>query len=725
VEAACPAPVVCPTGILTFNTQAQLDQFKIDYPNCTEISGQLRIMGGLSITNLDGLSNIEKINGGFIISGNHNLHSLEGLENLTDIASTLTIYNNTNLKNVDALSNLTSLGVGLGPIMTAGAAHLIIQHNRDLENLDGLSNLTKFGGDITIENNLSLENIDGLASITTGNTPNLLPNVVKSISIRHNASLVNIDALSHITKIGYLYVIGNGSLENLNGLSNVTQAVGSVSIADNAVLNDISGLGNLDINLIFGNQAGFNTGLGVVILNNPALSVCNLPTNLCTYLAGPKRRNISGNLPGCADEQAAINACNSCDIPMNPIANAVTPYDATFSWTAVDNASAYNWIIVGDNQDPDTATLLFSGTVSQTTISVSSLAPNTQYDFYVRTDCGSNDSNWSARVDFFTEIICPSGNVFLTTHAEVNAFPTTYIGCSTLSGNLIIGGIYAMSNISDLSPLSGITQVGGNLIIQNINTGLVNLNGLNALTQVGGNIDIYNNIGLTSLSGLEGLTAANGYLSLIYNSALNSLSGLQNITTVADHLTVFGNPALTNLNGLNGISSIGNYLNIGYNIGLTSLTGFGNAPVALGGSLDVRHNASLTSLNGLQTITSVGSDLRIWDNAVLENVNALSNITSINGYLHIQSNPELENISGLENINPATIGGVLGLHIQDNQSLSICGLDNFCTYLSNPANIRTIANNGEDCTEAAVVIECTPVCDLPENVSITSIDTTT
>src|SRR5690606_21458618 len=133
----------------------------------------------------------------------------------------------------------------------------------------------------------------------------------------------------------------------------------------------------------------------------------------------------------------------------------------------------------------------------------------------------------------------------------------------------------------------------------------------------------------------------------------------------------------------------------------------------------------LTSLNGLQTITSVGSDLRIWDNAVLENVNALSNITSINGYLHIQSNPELENISGLENTNPATIGGVLGLHIQDNQSLSICGLDNFCTYLSNPANIRTIANNGEDCTEAAVVIECTPVCDLPENVSITSIDTTT
>jgi len=725
VIASCPAPVVCPTGNLTFNTQAQLDQFKLDYPNCTEIAGHVLISGGLSVTDLDGLSNIQTINGGFTIWANHNLHSLAGLENLTAVASTFTIYNNTNLKNVDALSNLESVGVGLtAPMQSlAGAAHLIIQHNRDLEDLDGLSNLTKFGGNLTIENNLSLGNINGLASLSTGNMANSTPNVIKSISIRNNAALVNIDALDHLTKIGYLYVIGNGALENLDGLSNVETAVGSITIANNPALNDISGLGSLDINSIFGNAGGFNTGVGLVIIDNTALSVCNLPTNLCTYLAGPKQRTISGNLAPCADEQAAIASCQSCELPTNPILVSVTPYTAEFSWTAADGADDYNWIIITDNENPDTATPLFSGTTAGTTVTVLNLDSNTHYDFYVKTDCGGNESSWSSRVDFFTEIICPSGNVFLTTQAEVNAFPTTYIGCTIISGNLTIGGISSLSNITDLSPLNGITQVTGSLVIRNNGAGLLNLDGLDSITQVGGNVDVMSNTGLASLSGLEGLTATTGYLSVVNNSALTSLSGLQNITTVGDYLTVFGNHTLPNLNGLNNVTYAGNYLNVGYNLGLTSLSGLGSL-TQLGGSLDIRHNGALTSLSGLNNLVTVGSDLRIWDNAILTNLNSLSTVTAINGYLHIQANPELSDITGLANINPATIGGVLGLYIVDNPQLSVCDLANFCTYLANPASVRTISNNGEDCTEADVITACTPVCDTPENVTATSVTTT-
>ena len=48
-----------PEGI-TFNTQAQIDNFQTNYPNCTEIEGGVQITGD-DITNLDGLSVITSI----------------------------------------------------------------------------------------------------------------------------------------------------------------------------------------------------------------------------------------------------------------------------------------------------------------------------------------------------------------------------------------------------------------------------------------------------------------------------------------------------------------------------------------------------------------------------------------------------------------------------------------------------------------------------------------
>src|SRR5690606_30417152 len=242
VIAACPSAPQCPEGNIVFSSQAQIDNFILQYPNCTELPGQVRIAGGHNITNLDGLQNIQVIHGGFLIWSNHGLTSLTSPSvelNLHTIGSTITIYNNSNLTDIDELTSVTTLG-----------GHLYVQHNHSLLNLDGFSNLVNFSSELRVENNSMLENIDGL--------------------------------------------------------SNVTQAVGSLTIHNNASLNDISGIGAINSNLIFGNAGGFNTGVGVVITNNPSLSVCNLPTNICTYLAGPKRRTISGNLTSCSNEQAAI-----------------------------------------------------------------------------------------------------------------------------------------------------------------------------------------------------------------------------------------------------------------------------------------------------------------------------------------------------------------------------------------------------------------------------------
>ena len=79
-----------PEGI-TFYTQAQIDSFQINYPNCTEIEGDVSIYGD-EITNLSGLSVLTSILGDLKIGkpfGGTSLTNLSGLDNVTSIDGNL------------------------------------------------------------------------------------------------------------------------------------------------------------------------------------------------------------------------------------------------------------------------------------------------------------------------------------------------------------------------------------------------------------------------------------------------------------------------------------------------------------------------------------------------------------------------------------------------------------------------------------------------------------
>ena len=67
-----------PDGI-TFTSQAQIDNFSINYPGCTEIEGDVFIENIENLTNLDGLSNVTSIGGDLTISFNPNLTNIDGL----------------------------------------------------------------------------------------------------------------------------------------------------------------------------------------------------------------------------------------------------------------------------------------------------------------------------------------------------------------------------------------------------------------------------------------------------------------------------------------------------------------------------------------------------------------------------------------------------------------------------------------------------------------------
>lgn len=101
----------CPPGA-PFKTQTQIDNFRIDYPNCTHLESGLWIGFGemTLITNLDGLSNITSIDRDLIILYNPNLKDLDGLNNLQSIGGDLLLHYNVSLRSLEALSSLTSIG---------------------------------------------------------------------------------------------------------------------------------------------------------------------------------------------------------------------------------------------------------------------------------------------------------------------------------------------------------------------------------------------------------------------------------------------------------------------------------------------------------------------------------------------------------------------------------------------------------------------------------------
>src|SRR5690554_2184606 len=98
---------------------------------------------------------------------------------------------------------------------------------------------------------------------------------------------------------------------------------------------------------------------------------------------------------------------------------------------------------------------------------------------------------------------CPAGGVSFTTQEQIDAFATNYPNCTEVSGNLAIQG----ANITDLTPLSNLTSVGGYLWIYN-NSNLTNLDGLSNLTSVGADLLILFNSSLTDISGLQNIDPA-------------------------------------------------------------------------------------------------------------------------------------------------------------------------------------------------------------------------
>lgn len=326
-------------------------------------------------------------------------------------------------------------------------------------------------------------------------------------------------------------------------------------------------------------------------------------------------------------------------------------------------------------------------------------------------------------------------NFHLTTQQQVDDFVNTYGGtCNELYGSLTIGSYSSPNAITDISGLSFITEIHGNLkfsTLQNISS----LAGLENIVNVG-SLQIANCDQLTSVtfpnlmsSSYLGITGCNLLQSVTLGNGTNQYYCYYGIN-------IQNNPLLTDLNfsmvysgtivhtyNPTGISN--RYFDVINNDNLTSLAFLGNLSEAdeLGPLIRIEENNLLTNLSSLQYDNYIYR--LIIRNNPLDNLHDLSNLMEVDqleisftdaidlqglenlsyaGNLRITHNYSLRNINGLRNL--ATLENEL--KIENNVQVDNCCILN--TFLERGISHRklSIFNNGSDCVDFPTsVLNCT------------------
>ena len=342
-----------PEGI-TFSTQAQIDQFQSDYPGCSNISGNVTIsdVGIDTIRNVDGLLALQSISGNLVMHENYYLQNIIGLQHLTYVGGNLILSYNYRLASLEGFANLDSIGGNFSTTCTnlisdlsdftnlsSIGGNLTITWNYNMVSLHGLENLNHLGGGLFLSINPSLSDLSALDWITTlqgdlylssNNALLNLEGLHNLKSIEGNLDLDFCDAMEDFSGLdslktigGYLNVNDNFNLRDLSGLNALSSVGESLAISGNSELTSLTGLyglrsigGNLTVarNEYLTSLAGLDNIAaasisGLSLVDNPALSTCEV-TSVCNYLAGPDASvYISNNATGCNNSLEVEDAC--------------------------------------------------------------------------------------------------------------------------------------------------------------------------------------------------------------------------------------------------------------------------------------------------------------------------------------------------------------------------------------------------------------------------------
>jgi hypothetical protein len=315
----------CPQSI-SFGSQSEINNFPIQYPNCTDFIGSVTIEG-FDITDLSPLVQIYSANQ-FWVRDCPNLKSLFGLNGLDSVSTYFIIEFNDSLEDLTDLDNLNYVG-----------SVFEISNNPRLEIIDGFSGFNLYENELIIKENISLTSIIGFQNLEYSNgiisiwdNP-LLNNLVgfENLKTIMNLSLgglniIDLTPFSLLDSINYLELSCPNPAFSFDGLENLVSLgqlhLSDIVITDFSPLQSIIELNSLTIdncsnidNLLFLSQINYLSG-NITISNNPGLLNLNGLHNIDSIIG---YLNVSNNaLQTLSAFNNIISVGNNLTINTNP-----------------------------------------------------------------------------------------------------------------------------------------------------------------------------------------------------------------------------------------------------------------------------------------------------------------------------------------------------------------------------------------------------------------------
>ena len=345
----------------------------------------------------------------------------------------------------------------------------------------------------------------------------------------------------------------------------------------------------------------------------------------------------------------------------------------------------------------------------------------------------------------------PSG-IILSTQTQMDGFIFAFPDCDTIGGNVTIAAD-SEDPIVDLSSLSNIVAIEGDLTISD-HLNLTSLEGLNQLAWVSGTINLIGNQQLTDLLALQdlreigglviaqqdSLQAIEGFAQLLRihgdfiiqeNPLLQEIRGFEQVDSLQGNSLFLDNPALHTIDGFDALLAIAGDLQVKNNTVLTNLDAWSNLQqVGLG--LSIRQNEALNALPAFMEIDSIGESLSLIGLPHVPEIPPFPDLTYIGGSLHISALDLIENLDGfaalnhtkqwiisenlalqsIDSLSQVDPGSIQTLTINFCPELSICALENICSYLELEIGLSDFDNNGTGCNDEQEILD---ICNPPIN----------
>ncbi len=537
----------------------------------------------------------------------------------------------------------------------------VILRGNDIVNVDAFKNLVDISG-LLMMDRCNIQDILGLSSLS---------DISGELFIFGDKVLENLDGLSNIREIsGKLNIQSNQALKSINGLENLDGFTGSITLAANRAISDFSALSNH-------NQ----------LIGSLSIQTCDSLFNLDFF---SKLNDIVGslNVRGNVNLESidGLSPLQNINGRLSIINNRlVTNIDALSNLTDIKGTlsiqSNENLLNINGLSNIETLTGTIQVNANHTLSNFSGLNNITTIDGQL--SLINNDGMIS--IDNLSSLRYLSGNLIVSHNNNLENID------GLLNLMEILGFIRIQNNdkLTHLNVFSDYSDIKGRLVIDD-NDGLTNLNDFANLKELSGTIEVRNNIALQNIDGFLSLSIINGSLLINNNSLLENIDGLSNLIDVTGSLSIFGNSSLTQIDGLSMLNNISGRIDLSTNESLIDISGLSGLST-FNGRLNISNNNSLTNIDGLTNLNVLNGILGIINNDVLVDISGLSSIEEITngGSIEFRENNSLIDIEGLSGI--TKLAG--NIFITDNDALTSVGVFSYLEEVPRFADIRITGND--------------------------------